>query len=84
MARRVATRLLGQSDDLKVVPTLIFALTDGDPIVRTYARDGLRFISRKFNGPGVPQTATPLEARKIADIWRKWYNDLDPGYVFLD
>lgn len=84
MARRVATRLLGQSDDLKVVPTLIFALTDGDPIVRTYARDGLRFISRKFNGPGVPQTATQLEARKIADIWRKWYNDLDPGYVFLD
>ncbi len=84
MARRVATRLLGQSDDLQVVPTLIFALTDPDSVVKTYARDGLRFISRRFNGPGVEADAKPLEVKAVVDKWRKWYNDLDPGYVFLD
>jgi HEAT repeat protein len=45
-ARRVAARLLGGSDELRVVPALIFALSDPDQSVRTYARDGLRFISR--------------------------------------
>lgn len=83
-ARRVATRLLGQSDTLDVVPTLIFALTDPDAVVRRYARDGLRFISRKFNGFGLPDAPEEKEIERAVKQWRAWYNRLDPSYVFLD
>lgn len=83
-ARRVATRLLGQSDELDVVPALIFGLTDPDPVVRRYARDGLRFISRRFEGFGLPDDPTPQEVRAAVAAWRQWYTDLNPGYVFLD
>lgn len=83
-ARRVATRLLGQSDELDVVPALIFGLTDPDKLVRRYARDGLRFISRRFEGFGLPDDPTPQEVRQAVAAWRQWYTDLDPGYVFLD
>lgn len=83
-ARRVATRLLGQSDSLDVVPTLIFALTDGDDKVRIYARDGLRFISRKIDGFGMPRMPTPEEIEQAVKDWQAWYNSIDPAYVFLD
>lgn len=86
-ARRVAARLLGQSDEIRVVPSLIFALDDPDTRVRTYARDGLRFISRKFEGfameiePGQAQDYGEL--RRAQREWRNWYLTMDPGYVFL-
>ncbi|WP_231615843.1 prenyltransferase/squalene oxidase repeat-containing protein [Novipirellula artificiosorum] len=83
-ARRVAARLLGQSDDPRVVPTLIFALTDPDPMVPRYARDGLRFISRRFEGFGMPDEATPADVTEAQRQWRAWYRRMDPGYVFLD
>lgn len=83
-ARRVATRLLGQSDSLEVVPTLIFALTDGDQVVRIYARDGLRFISRKIDGFGMPRDSTPEQIREAVKDWQAWYNSVDAAYVFLD
>lgn len=86
-ARRVAARLLGQSDEIRVVPSLIFALDDPDTQVRTFARDGLRFISRKFEGfgmkiePGAKQNYGDL--RKAQREWRNWYLTMDPGYIFL-
>lgn len=83
-ARRVATRLLGQSDSLEVVPTLIFALTDNDAVVRIYARDGLRFISRRIDGFGMPRDPTPQEIEDAVKKWQAWYSNLDPAYVFLE
>ncbi|MCM2371518.1 hypothetical protein [Aporhodopirellula aestuarii] len=86
-ARRVAARLLGQSDEIRVVPSLIFALDDQDTTVRTFARDGLRFISRKFEGfgmkiePGEKQDYG--EVRRAQRLWREWYLTMDPGYIFL-
>ena len=86
-ARRVAARLLGQSDEIRVVPSLIFALDDRDRVVRTFARDGLRFISRKFEGfgmviqPGDKQDYGEL--RRAQRLWREWYLTMDPGYIFL-
>ncbi|EMI54702.1 HEAT repeat domain-containing protein [Rhodopirellula sallentina] len=86
-ARRVAARLLGQSDEMRVVPALIFALDDPDTVVRTYARDGLRFISRKFEGfgmeiqPGEKQDYGEL--RRAQRLWREWYLTMDPGYIFV-
>ena len=83
-ARRVSARLLGMSDELRVVPALIFALSDPDTSVRRYARDGLRFISRKFDGFGMPDKPNNTELRKAQRAWREWYRTMRPGYVFLD
>ena len=83
-ARRVSARLLGTSDDLRVVPALIYALSDPDHAVRAYARDGLRFISRKFEGFGMPDEPTNAEIRQAQRKWREWFLTMKPGYVFLD
>ncbi|MCA9140791.1 MAG: hypothetical protein KDB00_28660 [Planctomycetales bacterium] len=83
-SRRVAAKILGTSDEFRVVPALIYALSDGDTIVRTYARDGLRFISRKFEGYDMPDDPTNADVRKAQKQWREWYVRMHPGYVFLD
>lgn len=83
-ARRVAARLLGKSDELRVVPAMIFALSDPDKSVRRYARDGLRFISRKFDGFGMPDDPTLSDLQKAQQQWRDWYRTMNPKYVFLD
>ena len=75
-ARRVAARLLGKSDELRVVPALIFALSDPDKSVRQYARDGLRFISRKFDGFGMPDDPTDADIAKAQQKWRDWYRTM--------
>lgn len=83
-ARRVSARLLGTSDDLRVVPALIYALSDPDLSVRRYARDGLRFISRRFEGFEMPDEPTNAELRQAQRKWRAWYLTMKPGFVFLD
>lgn len=83
-ARRVAARLLGKSDELRVVPSLVFALSDPDQPVRRYARDGLRFISRKFDGFGMPDEPTLSDLQQAQQKWRDWYRTMNPKYVFLD
>ncbi|MEM0925801.1 MAG: hypothetical protein AAGJ83_07170 [Planctomycetota bacterium] len=83
-ARRVAAKVLGTSDELRVVPALIFALSDPDTSVRLYARDGLRFISRKFEGFGMPDKPNNQQVRDAIRKWRAWFLTMRPGYVFLD
>lgn len=83
-ARRVAARLLSRSDELRVVPALIFALSDGDEAVRRYARDGLRFLSRKFDGFGMPDEPSITELQAAQRKWREWYRTVNPNHVFLD
>lgn len=83
-ARRVSAKLLGSSDSFRVVPALIFALSDPDDSVRAYARDGLRFISRNFEGYGMPDEPSNSDIRKAQKAWRTWYKRVRPDYVFLD
>lgn len=83
-ARRVAARLLGKSDELRAVPSLIYALSDPDDSVRRYARDGLRFLSRRFDGFGMPDDPTVAEVEDAQQQWRDWYRTMNPKYVFLD
>lgn len=83
-ARRVAARVLGASDEIRVVPALIFALSDPDIQVRRYARDGLRFISRKFDGFGLVDRPTREQVRQAQQQWRQWYRTIDPTHVFVD
>jgi len=83
-ARRVAAKLLGTSDDLAVVPALIYALSDPDAVVRRSAVDGLQFISRRFIGFELPEKPDSQEIRQAQQQWRQWYQTIYPGYVFLD
>ena len=83
-ARRAAARLLGQTSNLDLVPTLIFALTDPDPVVRREARNGLRFISRKFDGFGMPDKPNEKQIEDARRKWKEWYLRANPSYVFLD
>lgn len=83
-ARRVAAKLLGRSEELRVVPSLIFALSDPDESVRLYARDGLRFLSRKFDGFGMPKRPNTVQVEQAQQKWRDWYRSVNPKYVFLD
>ncbi len=80
-ARRVAARLLGKSDDVTVVPTLIYALSDPDKMAASYALDGLNFISRKFSSDVKMKDLTSGEIRKLQQSWVEWYRAFDPSYT---
>jgi len=83
-ARRVAARLLGSSDELSVVPALIFALSDPDKPTKTFARDGLQFISRRFSEPVTSAASADQQVRVSQQQWRQWYQNIFPNYVFID
>ncbi len=83
-ARRVAARLLGSSGEMASVPPLIFALSDGDKMVRAYALDGLNFISRKFESEKSLAEASPAEIMKTQDEWVRWYRTIDPAFIYTD
>lgn len=83
-ARIVAVKALAQTGDFDHVPTLLYALGQNDPRLVLEARDGLRFISRRFEGFGLEPEPTPelkfdvgkkFEAR---DRWVKWYQSVRP------
>ena len=79
--RLLAVRALGRSGDLDYVPTLLYALTDPDRRVVLEARDGLRFISRNFEGFGPPDDFTEPQRFEALDAWKKWYQSLRPAAV---
>lgn len=77
-ARVLAARALGRSGNLDYVPTLIYALTDPDKRVVREARDGLRFISRKFEGFGLQDNYKDIELRGAIERWKQWYLSVRP------
>ena len=79
--RLLAVRALGRSGNLDYVPTLLYALTDPDEHVVLEARDGLRFISRNFDGFGPPDQFTDPQRFEALDKWKKWYQSLRPTAV---
>ena len=83
-SRIVAVRTLAKIHDLDNVPILIYALSDPDIRVAKAARDGLRFISRKFVGFGLPDDPTVEQRQQAIDSWKAWYKDLRPNARFED
>jgi len=80
--RLLAVRALGRSGKFDYVTTLIYALTDPDRRVVLEARDGLRFISRRFKGAGPPDDFTDQQRYEAVDAWKQWYRALRPDAVF--
>jgi hypothetical protein len=83
-ARRTAVKTLAAARDLDNVPILIYALTDEDSEVPKYARDGLRFISRKLEGFGMPDNANEQQTQAAVKQWKEWYLSIRPDGEFVD
>jgi hypothetical protein len=79
--RLLAVRALGRSGNLDYVPSLLYALTDPDPRVVIEARNGLRFISRSFQGYGPPDEFTEQQRYDALDKWKNWYKSIRPAAI---
>jgi hypothetical protein len=82
IARRLAARLLGRSEDLRVVPELIYALSDPDGDVPKLAEEGLRLLSRRLSDVHVRQGASAEQKAAAARYWKDWYLTVRPDFVF--
>jgi len=78
-ARLMAAKTLGQLRNLDYVPDLLYALTDPDNRVVRSARDGLKFISRRFDGFGPPDVFNETERYDSIEKWKNWYRRIRPG-----
>ena len=80
--RLIAIKTFTSTRDLDQIPALIYALSDPDFEIKRLARDGLRFMSRKFYGYGLADE--PDEGQEQAAIlnWKKWYLSLKPDAEF--
>ena len=83
-ARMVAVRTLGRTRELDNVPVLIYALTDPDLRIVLQADRGLRFVSRKFSGVGLPAAPTGQDVQAAIKGWKAWYKSVRPEAEFLD
>lgn len=85
VARRLSARLLGRSEDLSVVPDLIYALTDTDPYVPKLAEESLRLLSRHLDVVHI-RNAAPTDQQRASAVkyWKEWYLGLKPDFIFLD
>jgi hypothetical protein len=79
--RLLAVHALGKTGNLDYVPTLIYALTDPDRRVVIEARDGLRYISRRFDGFGPPDDFNDKQRYEAVDAWKNWYRPLRPNVL---
>lgn len=77
-ARLLAVRALAKARSIDYAPTLIFALTDPDNQVVRAARDGLRSVSRSFEGFGPPDNFTKDQQDEAAVRWKEWYQTIRP------
>jgi hypothetical protein len=77
-ARWLAVRALAKSRRLDFAPTLIYALTDPDKRVVREARDGLRYLSRSFEGFGPPDNFDESQRDQAIVHWKEWYNAVRP------
>ncbi len=83
-SRLLAVRALGRVRELDNVPVLIYALSDPDMRVVREADKGLRYISRKLDGVGLPEEPRPEQARAAITTWKAWYQSIRPSAEFLD
>lgn len=76
--RLLAVRALAKARKLDYAPTLIYALTDPDRQVVREARDGLRYVSRNFEGLGPPDNFDEGQRDQAIVRWKAWYATVRP------
>jgi HEAT repeat protein len=83
-ARFAAVKTLARARELENVPALIYALSDPDKRVMLEAREGLRFISRRFYGFGLPDNPSKAQVQTAQDNWKAWYLSIRPDAELLE
>jgi len=83
-SRLIAIRTLGRVRELDNVPLLIFAMTNTDLRIVRASDQGLRFISRKFGGVGLPAAPSDADVQSAIAAWKAWYLSIRPTAEFLD
>jgi hypothetical protein len=83
-SRLTAVKTLSRIRDLDNAPPLIFAVTDPDARVARAAVDGLRFLSRKLDGPIPAEDATEQQKKTIANAWKEWYLAIRPDGTLIE
>lgn len=85
-ARRVAAKVLGRSDDMDMVPELIFALSDPDVTVARNAETSLRLISRQLDRYHIPKEGSVTDQNRIVAKreWQTWFLSMRPDYIFVE
>jgi hypothetical protein len=83
-ARRLAVRGLSQTRDLDRVPLLVAALADPDWRVVMEADNGLRLVSRRFEGFDLPSRRDEVARRRVIRAWKDWYLTMRPDAEFDD
>ncbi len=81
--RLVAVRAMAGENSLDVAPGLIYALTDPDSRIAIEARNGLRFIARRFDGFGMPNEPNDAQKKIAQDAWKKWLRSIRPNAKFI-
>lgn len=81
-ARLLAVRALGRSGNLDFVQDLIYALSDPDRRIVLEARNGLQFISRRFEGFGPPNSFDESQRSDAIERWKRWFLTIRPETVF--
>jgi hypothetical protein len=83
-ARMTAVKTLSRHRDLDNAPALLFAITDPDIRISRAAANGLRFFSRKLDGPMPAEDATEQQKRVIANAWKEWYLGIRPDGTLIE
>ena len=82
LMRQKAIEGLVETHDMDNVPLLILALGDKDQAVVIAARDGLRRLTLRFQGFGLPDDSTADERRIAMERWKEWYLSVRPNTEF--
>jgi hypothetical protein len=82
--RLVAVRAIANSQDITNVPTLIFALGDGDYRVVKEANDGLRLISKRLTYVDLPKRPSVEQKRTAQTRWYAWLQSVRPDLEVPD
>jgi hypothetical protein len=83
-SRITAVKALSRVRDLNNAPALIYALTDPDVRVGQAALDGLRFLSRRLEGPRLADDATVQQKSAVAQVWKEWFLNIRPDGVLIE
>jgi hypothetical protein len=84
-SRKIAINTLSRDRNLENVPQLLYALTDPDVRIVLQADKGLRFISRKARGVGLPEgEPSQAQIKSAQAAWKAWYFSIRPDAELLD
>ena len=66
-------RMLGHSDQLRMMPVLLRGLEDADLQVRREAFDALQYLTKRISPLGAESLTKPEAYAQLREDWKRWY-----------